>query len=874
MKLYLQHFSFLFLFCCLLIFHTQQASAQMTIDGTMSDLALAQTLAGEGVTISNVVFDCGDATAAFECTSGKSYGFFDCTNCNVGLGSGVLLTSGCIDLAAGPNDSSGATGGLASDGDPDLDMIPGVLGTNDACALYLDVEVAADTLKFNYVFGSEEYLEFVGSFNDVFAFYISGPNPAGGNYNMENIAVLPGTSTYVSINNVNDVDNSSYYVNNGDGATFPNNSNNFYIQYDGFTVVLEARAAVVPCQTYSLKLVVADDLDSSLDSGVFIEAGSLTTNKVTLTASTALASAGFLNAVEGCVDGIINFSVDFAPSDTAIIFFEVSGMALNGIDYVTIPDSIILLPGTTSYQLVISPFADGILEGLESLKVKIINPGFCTTGILDSVELFIQDNIIADAGNSPILTCPGSSVQLGLSGGIICQWLPPDYLDDPTSCFPIATPLSSITYTAITSVGPCIDTAYVQFIIDDNANPQAQPVYNTCAGQNVQLNASGGLFYLWTPTTDLSCSNCPDPIFTGADTTSYIVRIFDAVGCETQLPVTVNVGNGDLGLVPETLTVCNGQTLVLDLGVAGADSFNWSPATGLSCTDCPNPTVTTTQDITYTVTTAVGSCSQTTTRTVVVSTPEVSAGGDFAGCETYTGIIGSTGLTGYTYLWSPATGLDDATAAQPQINLTVNSATVQTYSVTATDANGCVVTDELTITLDTPRSLQIAQPDTIVEGSGISISVSGGIDGDVYAWSPAAFITDPNKATVFVKPGQTTEFTATVTTPLGCSSEVSVTVFVVEPPRLLVPSSFSPNGDGVNDILRIVSRDVTSLQLFTIYNRWGQMVYENNGNLTEGWNGMLRDEEQPIGVYVYYIEYYELGNNQVKIAKGNVTLIR
>jgi len=874
MKLYLHNFSLLLLFGSLLFLNAQNASAQLLVDGTMDDLSLAQTLAGEGVTISNVVFDCADASGAFGCDSGRSYGYFECQNCNLGLEAGVLLTSGCIDNAIGPNDAGGAASSIGDPGDPDLDLIPGVLGTNDACALYLDVEVAADTLKFNYVFGSEEYLEFVGSFNDVFAFYISGPNPAGGNYVMENIAIIPGTSTYVSINNVNDVDNSAYYVNNGTGTTFPNNSNDYYIQYDGFTVVLEARAAVVPCQTYSLKLVVADDLDSTLDSGVFIEAGSLTTNKVTLSASTALASAGFLNAVEGCVDGIIDFSVDFAPNDTSVIYFEVSGTATNGIDYLSIPDSIILYPGDTAYQLIISPFADGALEGLESVQIKIINPGFCTSGVLDSVELFIQDNIVADAGNSPILTCPGSAVQLGLSGGIICQWIPSDFLDDPTSCFPIASPLNSITYTAITSVGPCIDTTYVQFIMDDNADPQVPPEYNTCIGQPVQFNASGGLFYLWTPTTDLSCSNCPNPTFTGTDTTSYIVRIFDSVGCETQLPVTVNVGNGDLGLVPETFTVCNGETLVLDLGVSGADSFNWSPATGLSCTDCPNPTVTTTEDITYTVTTAVGACSQTTTRSVVVNTPVVSAGTDFSGCETYSGTLGEPPLTGYTYQWSPATGLDDATSSQPQIDLSVSNSTVQTYTVTAIDANGCEVTDEITITLDYPRSLQIAQPDSIVEGSGVSISVSGGIEGDTYSWAPASFITDPNQATVFVKPGQTTEFTATVTTPLGCVSETSVMVYVVEPPRLLVPSAFSPNNDGINDILRIVSRDVTSLQLFAIYNRWGQLVYENTGNLNEGWNGMMKDEQQPVGVYVYYIEYFELGNDQVKVAKGNVTLIR
>jgi len=854
---------------------SQPLYGQLTVSNSMTDQELAETLAGEGVIISNVVFDCPDASTAFGCeASGASYGYFECLDCNLGLGAGVLLTSGCIDNAIGPNDIGSASTGLAAPGDPDLDMIPGVLGTNDACALYLDVEVAADTLKFNYVFGSEEYLEFVGSFNDVFAFYISGPNPAGGNYNMQNIAIIPGTSTYVSINNVNDTSNPGYYVNNGTGTNPPNNTSDYYIQYDGFTTVLEARAAVVPCQTYTLKLVVADDLDSALDSGVFIEAGSLSTNKVSLSASTTLADAGFVNAVEGCVDGLIDFHVDIAPTDTAVIYFDVTGTALNGVDYLTIPDSVILLPGDTLYQLQITPLADGVLEGLESIKIQITNAGLCSSSILDSIELLIQDNIIADAGPSPILTCPGSQIQLALSGGINCQWLPADYLDDPNSCFPIAIPAQSITYMGITSVGPCIDTAYVQFIIDDTANPQATPEYNICAGQTAQLEASGGLFYMWTPTADLSCSNCPNPVFSGTATTTYTVRIFDSVGCETQLPVTINVGTGDLGLQPDTLTVCNGQTLQLDLGVAGADFFEWTPATGLSCTDCPNPVVAVSEDITYSVTAGVGTCTQTTTRTVQVNNPQFEAGANLEGCETITGTLGTSATPGYTYLWEPVTGLSDAAIANPQLNYTASVAGIVTYSVTATDENGCEVTDEVTLTIDLPRQLSIAQPDSVVEGAGITISVTGGQEGDSYLWSPANVIDDPTKPSVFVRPGETTEFTATVTTPLGCESQASVTVFVVEPPKLLVPGSFSPNNDGVNDILRLIYRDVTELITFKVYNRWGKLVYENNGNLSEGWNGNFKDTPQPIGVYVYYIEYRQLGTDQTKIAKGNVTLIR
>ena len=95
-------------------------------------------------------------------------------------------------------------------------------------------------INFNYVFGSEEYPEFVNAgFNDAFGFFLSGPNPTGGMYVDQNLAIVPGTAnTPVSIFNVNNVSNSAYYVDNGDGFTAPQNSDPTVIQFDGFTTPL------------------------------------------------------------------------------------------------------------------------------------------------------------------------------------------------------------------------------------------------------------------------------------------------------------------------------------------------------------------------------------------------------------------------------------------------------------------------------------------------------------------------------------------------------------------------------------------------------------------------------------------------------------
>lgn len=210
---------------------------------------LVQSLIASGLTISNVSFT-GDNSAGAQFMGGVSEG--------LNVESGVILSSGNVADAAGPNDSENITTSFNLPGDPDLDgLIPG-FETFDATVLEFDFVGAGGTISFQYVFGSEEYNEFVGSsFNDVFGFFLDG----------QNIALIPGTSTPVSINNVNAQQNSQYYNNNSPadlGTPTP-----FLTQADGFTVLLTATADITP-GTHHIKLAVADAGDTALDSWVFL----------------------------------------------------------------------------------------------------------------------------------------------------------------------------------------------------------------------------------------------------------------------------------------------------------------------------------------------------------------------------------------------------------------------------------------------------------------------------------------------------------------------------------------------------------------------------------------------------------------------------
>jgi gliding motility-associated-like protein len=842
--------------------------AQLTVDNTQPIEQVIQSLVGEGIVISNIQKQCPDG----------AWGSFDCVDCNLGMPKGLMLTSGKSTNVIGPNNSGAISEPLNTAGDPDLDaIIPSYL-TNDACGVVFNLQAISDTILFRYVFGSEEYLEWVGSsFNDVFGFFISGPNPAGGNYTAENIALIPDTSIPVSINNINDVSNSAYYVDNGDGFSSPQNSDDFYIQYDGFTTVLIAKTAVVPCETYTLKLVVADAGDAALDSGVFIEAGSLTTNKIELSASTSLADLGYESAVEGCIDAIISFTPSGQVIDTTVVYFSITGTAQNGIDYTAangqaIQDSVILYPGDTLIQLILQPVADDLMEGEETVNIQITNTSFCTT-IVDTVEIKIQDNIEAQANPDNLGICLGDTVQLAGSVGITSQWSPPDFLNNPNIFNPTSIPTHSIEYMYIVSVGVCSDTAYVNIIMDDNFNPQAPTEYNVCPGQEVTLTSSGGTFTQWSPFTNLSCEFCENTIFSGTESATYTATLYDAVGCQTAFTVNVNVGTGDLGVRDTTINICPNTPTEIVVGSSGP-TYTFSPTTGLSCTDCNAPTFTLSESTTYNVTATSGSCEQSGVLTVVVNPLNADAGADVLGCETLEATLGTAATEGNTYEWLPATNLNDDAIAQPIISIDTTIAFSQNYTVVVTTADGCTATDVVNVSIVTPPVLSIAQPDTLIEGNSLTLTVTGAAANDTYQWTPAASLATPAAASTLASPSQTTTYKVVVTTADGCESSTTVTVNVIEPPKLTIPTAFTPNGDDVNDVFRMVGRDITEIQTFVVFNRWGQEVYANAGNQLDGWDGTFKGQEQPSGVYAYYIEYKQKGSDEVQLKKGNVTLLR
>lgn len=567
------------LICLLVIslssFHPKNASAQINIDTSHSPQQLVQSfLIGQGVIASNISY-----TGVAE-----SIGYFDNgTNTNLGLDSGIVLSSGDVTLIPG-NSSTSAGKDINLGGNSLLQsLIPGY-SVNDAVFIEFDFIPVSDTIKFRYVFGSDEYPEFVNSsYNDVFGFFItSGINPNTGTmYNNDNIALIPGTNTPVTIDNVNDNTNQQYYIDNNQ-QTGTNT-----IEYDGFTTVLTAWAEVIPCTNYSIMIGVADAGDHVYDSGVFLEAYSFSSNTITIEKTYSNANVDTM-AIEGCNDATITFRIPNTKSTATNIPLSYSGTATAGDDYDPLPGSVTIPAGQDSASITINALLDTLNEPVET--VEIIFDRNCTS---DTVTAYIKDYTPMSSTVMPgdTVLCSSDSTVLSTStqDGInpySYSWSTGDSTNST-----VINPSSSTLYT-VTTTDQCNDTL-VDSLDIKVSKPNVTPDHDSiCQGDTAYLTASipGARSYNW------STGDTTDTIKVVPNTTTgYEVTITDSLGCSDTDTVTAHINpSPNLSVTPE-ITICEGTTGTLD--ASGGKDYMWN--TGASS---PSIDVSPASDATYTVT--------------------------------------------------------------------------------------------------------------------------------------------------------------------------------------------------------------------------------------------------------------------------------
>ncbi len=404
--------------------------------------------------------------------AGNAYGVFESTSSDIGFDRGIILTNGLAINAIGPNDSGKKSFALKLPGDPDLDSLSVITEgekwekSHDACTMEFDIVPYGEEISYKYMFGSEEYHEFVNNkYNDIFALLISGQGVDGLQAigNSKNMAVIPNTTDFVSINTVNGADNWKYYHSNLYGKDF---------QYDGLIWdslgskhYLIARQKVTPCETYHLKYAIADRADTIYDSGVFI--GDLTDGRPELTLNLGY---GFDYLSDNCdlVFGTVNFKLPFALEKDVRFDIEVSGTAKRNIDYTSnLPDYIEFKAGELNKSFNINVIEDSLDEGTESIVIKLIRDLSCGRKELGElvVEIHDQLDLTINEGLDTLYHCDDNRVNLKAVGVDYVHWNPEEYFANPDSIEVSYLPLKN---EWIYVEGRLVDTIFDKCIANDS----------------------------------------------------------------------------------------------------------------------------------------------------------------------------------------------------------------------------------------------------------------------------------------------------------------------------------------------------------------------------------------------------------------------
>ena len=498
------------------------ADEGIMVDDTGTAQQLVEALLGGGISVSNVSYK-GSPLASGTFTGGTAI---------IGFEDGIILSSGLAAYVTGPNNNDYGGTNLRLDGDPDLDVLA-KSSTYDATVLEFDFVPEGSTVTFEYVFGSEEYNEYVNSpFNDTFGFFVNGINRA----------LLPDGSTVVSINNVNGGNpygirssNSAYYRNNdisdGGGA--------IATQLDGLTVVLSLTASVAKGVTNHIKLAIADTSDNLLDSGVFIRAGSFTSiPNLYLEPATATGQTGASHTVTAIA------SLNGVPQTGLNIGFEVTGG----------PNSGETGSGTTDAQGKASwSYAGEGGEGTDTIQAAATIGGSLETSnhVYRVWEMPSNAPPTADAGPDQTVeanTAGGALVELDGSGSaddgnllpLVYSWSWTEAGITKTASGVTATvklPLGETVITLEVADGEFRDTSEVIIVVQDTTEPAltiscgegVNPHGNMVPGENRDNNNGeakknvnpDGFYALQAVATDYSGAD----LYIGTSESPYLLKI-------------------------------------------------------------------------------------------------------------------------------------------------------------------------------------------------------------------------------------------------------------------------------------------------------------------------------------------------------------
>lgn len=458
--------------------------------------------------------------------------------------------------------------------------------------------------------------------------------------------------------------------------------------------------------------------------------------------------------------------------------------------------------------------------------------------------------------------CPGEPYQLEAFGGSNYQWSPAQFLDDPTSATPTATVDQTTNFQVIISDTCGVDTVNVTLEVYLGSTTVSNDT-SICIGNSVNLFATGGVSYLWSPATFLDDPTSPTPISTPDNSISYTVTVTTSNGCVLTETVDIDVYfTPPSPNIPDSVFLCQGASL--NLQVSGADTYVWTPHPTISPVVGPSVTISPTSEMYY-YCDFINACGvERDSVFASIIEPNISAGNDTIICPGQIAILWAKGGLGYS--WSPANSLNNAFTSQ--VIAAPTSPTM--YYVTGVDEYGCTDTDSVFVDLF-PLAFIQAVPDVYAFlGDNIQLGATSSTPG-MYVWSPSEYLscvvcTDP-----IANPDQNYTYEVTYTDANGCTSADTVNIYY--DPILYVPNTFTPGNDplAVNDLFFAQGGNIAEFKM-DIYNRWGELVYTLNG-LGDTWDGTFNGATCQDGTYTWKATIVDFQDEE-SVHVGHVNLLR
>ncbi len=579
-----------------------------------------------------------------------------------------------------------------------------------------------------------------------------------------------------------------------------------------------------------------------------------------------------LDTIRLCRGDELNLTAFFVPNNAQVVWSPDNGTLSD-----TIGMSVIAKPQTkTTYVATVTVDAcirvDSIVVLVDSLPANLaIMPG---------------DTSICE-GSLVILKSPTFEPKDFMD--IKFLWQPGNGQQTPDSLYNMVIQGDTTTrYFRTTTNGVCVDTAYADIMVKPIPQLEIIPSDTTvCPGEQLKyqvIRPDGVTKPMWMPPNGLSCTECFDPIATGFNTIQYQFSA-ELDGCPGSASATLNVFPTPLVNLNARTQICRGETIQLNAAFTPGATYTWTSSTDPNFrSNDPLLEVAPTENTTYNLVAEIGGCDPVEASiTITVVQPadvNVSANQTICQGESVTLTANGTAPDGVneTYLWR----WNGQTSNQSTI--TVNNLTDDTqFELIYIYGENCGVVRK-TVNVAVEESVIIdeivVEPEAyLVEGvpAGDAVTLTvlttpANPVGASYVWTANGQPIGSNNPQVQDEPVEDpTLYKVSITSPNGCISMDSISLTVI-PPQHIIPNAFTPNGDGRNDFFNVVAKGQIEIVEFRVYNRWGQLVYDNE-DPNRGWDGKHNGNPAPADVYVYYI-VIRYPDGQEFTERGDVTLIR